>query len=59
MLQVRPGLNFCSFLALLDIVNRFGGRNPTLRVDVVHARLREQRERRENLKRLHTLCVVL
>lgn len=39
MLQVGPGVLCCSFFALLDIVNRFGGRKPTLRVDVVHGHL--------------------
>jgi hypothetical protein len=33
-------VRWCSFLALLDTFNFLGGRNPTLRADVVNGRLR-------------------
>ncbi len=46
MLQVGPSVLCRSFLALLGIVNRFGGRNPALGVDVIY-------------RHLHPLSVVL
>jgi hypothetical protein len=36
MLPVHFSVRCRYFLALLDIFNRLGGRDPTLRVDVIH-----------------------
>jgi hypothetical protein len=39
MLQVSPAVLCRSLIALLDILNRFGGRNPNLRIQIVDRRL--------------------
>jgi hypothetical protein len=37
--EVRPGIFRCFFFSLLDIVNRLGGNDPLLGIDIINGEL--------------------